>query len=582
MAARLRKGTDLSGNRPRSVEPSSQDNDSSTGSALPATASWASRPPAKKPEPEAKARKPEGGGTMTLRMVPSSRSKASAASATAAASKTTSSAAPAGSPGTAPAAVPVAVATPTAASSSNNNPGTTSNQNSSAQERGKSTASSSDSQVHHPVLQQLSRERKEQLRQQQRQPQSQQQTTEGSAEAGTAKAPSQGKQKSKQTDEQVPVESKKSKTKSKEAPATDTSESKQKSAATPAPAVKQAAAKAAAKTEAKASAEAKAQDTEQTTAGVMTVASADDNDDAKQGGSTADSKTPEMVPDTAAETDAIAGSDTGVGHVTSAQSFQSIADSLFAQLNAKVSTPTTSSVPAFSATTSFNPHLGVGAFPISGVDPLLFPPSSAGGASGSSSLFGAGSAVGAGATSSVFDPFTAQSPSATQWGAVNSSAVNSAYLQSPLSALIGNDNPIAAPLSTSSTAPFGGRQRSRWDFASNGNVDEASAQAELQSVLNRGLPVSPSGPGFTSSRDLGLFSTPAPPGNFSWGSGPLANTVLGNPHGQQQQQQQQPGGAPALPPGLSAAGQRSDSVLRGMAANTPPGIVPPTGGGAPP
>ncbi|KAJ1958626.1 transcriptional repressor general negative regulator of transcription subunit 4 [Linderina pennispora] len=571
MAARLRKGTDLSDHRPRSVEPNSMDNDSSTGSALPATASWASRPPAKKPEPEVKARRPEGGGTMTLRMVPSSRNKASASNATVPTNKVAGAAAGAGT-----SSVTATATATTAASNSNsnssNNAITGSNQNVSARERGKSTALSGDSQAHHPVLQQLSRERKEQLRQQQRQPQSQQQMAESTAELSATKASSQSKQKSKQAEEQVAAaESKKSKSRPKEAPAADASESKQKPAtAAKQAAAKQAAAKVETRAEVKADDEPKPRSAEQTsaestknTAGTIAVE--------KQDGPATDGNASKIGPESTAT---VAADDTGASHVTSAQSFQSIADSLFAQLNAKVSTPPTSGVPAFSATSSFSSHLGVGAFPISGVDPLLFPPSSAGGVSGSSSLFGAASA--AGTASSVFDPFAAQSPSAAaQWGAAKSPAASSSYMQSPLSALIGGesrDGQIPTP-----ATPFGGRQRSRWDFASNGNVDEASAQAELQSVLNRGAPASSSGPGFTSSRDLGLFSTPAPPSSFSWGSGPPTNTVLGNPHGQHQS-----GGVPAPPPGLGGAGQRSDGALRSMATNTPPGILPPSSGGAPP
>ncbi|KAJ2233341.1 transcriptional repressor general negative regulator of transcription subunit 4, partial [Coemansia sp. RSA 475] len=137
-ASRVRKSSEIS-SRPRSVDPH---NDSQPGSALPATASWASRAVTKKPEVvDPKPRKPDVGSTMTLRMLPASRGKTKAT-------------------------VPVAVAsTPV------------------VRERTKSTTqadtATSPNASHHPVLQQMSRERKQQLRHQNR---AQQKAEVGAAE----------------------------------------------------------------------------------------------------------------------------------------------------------------------------------------------------------------------------------------------------------------------------------------------------------------------------------------------------------------------------------------------------------------
>ncbi|KAJ2372642.1 transcriptional repressor general negative regulator of transcription subunit 4, partial [Coemansia sp. RSA 2603] len=78
---RVRKSSEINGLRPRSVEPHGTDHDAqlNSGSALPATASWASRAMAKKPAGDSgdsrSRRSDSGGGTMTLRITPSSRGK---------------------------------------------------------------------------------------------------------------------------------------------------------------------------------------------------------------------------------------------------------------------------------------------------------------------------------------------------------------------------------------------------------------------------------------------------------------------------------------------------------------------------
>ncbi|KAJ1739441.1 hypothetical protein LPJ58_007082, partial [Coemansia sp. RSA 1591] len=194
-------------------------------------------------------------------------------------------------------------------------------------------------------------------------------------------------------------------------------------------------------------------------------------------------------------------------HANGALSFQSITDSLFAQLNAKVSTPSTNSLPAFASTQAIGSHPNrAPGYPISSVDPLLFP--------------SATDAPSIDASSDASRPFDAPAFSlfgqSTQWGEANGT-----YVQSPLSSLLGESNALGAPIGPLRDVPVGGsgsssRQRSRWDFA---HVDEASAQAELQSVLGRstGPPIGgtahqamlgPAATSFASSRDLGMFSTP--------------------------------------------------------------------------
>ncbi|KAJ2803047.1 transcriptional repressor general negative regulator of transcription subunit 4, partial [Coemansia helicoidea] len=151
-------------------------------------------------------------------------------------------------------------------------------------------------------------------------------------------------------------------------------------------------------------------------------------------------------------------------HASSAQSFQSIADSLFAQLNARVAPPANTmagpfaepmgpfaeSVGPFSESVGLfgePPVLGRHAgHPISSVDPLLFPPSTAGG------------------------------------GGVLRAEAHPGMLGSPW-----------------------GDLRGRWDQAL---VDESNAQAELQLVLGRGPQQAASGP--LVSRNLGMFATPQP------------------------------------------------------------------------
>ncbi|KAJ2744407.1 hypothetical protein GGI19_006601, partial [Coemansia pectinata] len=277
-------------------------------------------------------------------------------------------------------------------------------------------------------------------------------------------------------------------------------------------------------------------------------------------------------------------------HTSSALSFQSITDSLFAQLNAKVSTPPTSNLPAFSgaggsssSATVFDGHVGgirnPAGYPVSSVDPLLFPPMGM----GSNDISSAG--YGRMDSAPQFSVFGSQ-PN-TQWGRLG--MVSGGYAPTSLSSVLVGPPALGpppmgslgeAPPSTGGLGAFS-RQRSRWDFV---HADEASAQAELQSVLGRGPgdksahsqqqqqhQHGPPAGSFMSSRDLGMFSTPIQTdySGRQWsGSG----------------QQGEGYAVPHPPPGFGGR-QRSDlmraaesSALPMLGSGTPPGGV--IGGGS--
>ncbi|KAI7830068.1 hypothetical protein BX661DRAFT_96825 [Kickxella alabastrina] len=155
---------------------------------------------------------------------------------------------------------------------------------------------------------------------------------------------------------------------------------------------------------------------------------------------------------------------------------------------------------------------------------------------------------------------------------------SSQYSQSPLSALLtdpaslvggsSRDTPISANIGASS------RQRSRWDFV---QADEASAQAELQSVLGRGGSNSnighpqaqaPGMPVFTSSRDLGMFSTP------------IQGDYMGGPWGGQHADSATANTAPFPPPGFGGRKLTESSFQAELRARSPliPGATPVSNG----
>ncbi|KAJ2349795.1 hypothetical protein GGF43_004366 [Coemansia sp. RSA 2618] len=264
----------------------------------------------------------------------------------------------------------------------------------------------------------------------------------------------------------------------------------------------------------------------------------------------------EIGPSVLAEDANASGARPAVSYANGALSFQTITDSLFAQLNAKVSTPATNSaMPTFAGTQALGGHAGIRApgFPISGVDPLLFSTSATNDPAASGRLGGPFDAP------SQFSLFGSQAP--TQWG--EPGPANGPYTQTPLSSLLADSNPLGPPIGVSREMSVGSgsgsssRQRSRWDFA---HVDEASAQAELQSVLGRsaGPPIGalgqqpvhgPAATSFASSRDLGMFSTPV-----RGGGGYMSNGPWGSIPPQQQHHQHQQGVAPAPfpPPGFGS------------------------------
>ncbi|KAJ2404045.1 hypothetical protein GGI10_005607, partial [Coemansia sp. RSA 2530] len=267
-------------------------------------------------------------------------------------------------------------------------------------------------------------------------------------------------------------------------------------------------------------------------------------------------------------------------HTNSALSFQSITDSLFAQLNAKVSTPPTSNLPAFSGAGGssgaavFDSHVGgprnPSGYPVSAVDPLLFPPMVMGSNDVSSVGYGRMDAA------PQFNAFGGQ-PNA-QWGRLGMAP--GGYAPTSLSSVYGGPPALGPPpmgLLGEAPPPVGSfgafsRQRSRWDFV---HADEASAQAELQSVLGRGSndrsthlqqqqqQQGPPASSFMSSRDLGMFSTPVQ-NDYSgrqWvGSGQLGEGYA----------------APHPPPGFGGR-QRSD-----LMRTSEPSALPTLGSDAPP
>ncbi|KAJ2664578.1 transcriptional repressor general negative regulator of transcription subunit 4 [Coemansia sp. RSA 1199] len=452
-ASRVRKSSEISSSRPRSVDPHS---DSQPGSALPATASWASRAVTKKPEVvDTKPRKPDVGSTMTLRMLPASRGKTKA--------------------------VVAAASTPV------------------VRERTKSTVqadtlATSPNASHHPVLQQMSRERKQQLRHQNR--------AQQKAEAGAAEPTS---------DKATTVQTKQGQKAAKKAEAVKGVDKVQ-------PAVTAAAGPSKRSAGAKVKSEAAA--VENIASQLEEAVDAADSVETAEEPAKAD-PLPEVAAEVAqtaqpiqeaqaTEPDASAAR-AAASHANGALSFQSITDSLFAQLNAKVSTPSTNTnpLPTFASTQAIGSHTGIRApgYPISSVDPLLFP--------------SANDVPSIDASTDANRPFDAPAFSlfgsqSAQWG---EASANGPYMQSPLS-LLGESNPLGSLIGPLRDVPVGGgsgsssRQRSRWDFA---HVDEASAQAELQSVLGRsaGPPIGSAAhqalagqTSFASSRDLGMFSTP--------------------------------------------------------------------------
>ncbi|KAJ2861620.1 transcriptional repressor general negative regulator of transcription subunit 4 [Coemansia aciculifera] len=614
-AIRLRKASELSALRPRSVEPHGNDGDGGSGSALPATASWATRAMSKKSTnepPEPKPRRSDTGGTMTLRMIPSSRNKAACSSTTA--SKPS---------GAAAAAAPVVVAT--AASGSNISPTILSASSVSTRERAKTAtaatvAVTSDAAAtpasgagiqHHPTLQQLSRERKQQQRHQTRaqQKQARQIDAEDIDDDGD-------------TETDIDVDSE--------------TDRKRKSAASKAASKATAVAAAAASaTSVSASnvpvekpSQPQPREIEPVAAAATTVQEVDStaaealapslNTDAVPElpvpvieVSTEPTQQPQTIMPATTEYDqgdigasegyilqtesqeqSTAGYDAiqAANHTSSALSFQSITDSLFAQLNAKVSTPPTSNLPAFSgaggsssSATVFDGHVGgirnPAGYPVSSVDPLLFPPMGM----GSNDISSAG--YGRMDSAPQFSVFGSQ-PN-TQWGRLG--MVPGGYAPTSLSSVLVGPPALGpppmgslgeAPPSTGGLGAFS-RQRSRWDFV---HADEASAQAELQSVLGRGPgdksahsqqqqqhQHGPPAGSFMSSRDLGMFSTPIQTdySGRQWsGSG----------------QQGEGYAVPHPPPGFGGR-QRSDlmraaesSALPMLGSGTPPGGV--IGGGS--
>ncbi|KAJ2802465.1 transcriptional repressor general negative regulator of transcription subunit 4 [Coemansia guatemalensis] len=441
-AGRGRRAQEANGGRPQTEDPQSTD---SAGSALPATASWASRAMTKKANEAAdgRGRKSEGSGAMTLRMVPASRNKAAKAAGN-------------GTRGGGRAA---------------------------------DVAASGASTQHHPMLQQMSRERKQQLRHQNR-------AQHKEAEAGAAAG--DGGKKAGAAAEALPKQSHRAAKKAETPKETDK------------PPANEAADK---------------QQTQQAKdEGQHAAEQVADNALAAETTPTA----------TAAENELSDGGTTAgraaSSYASSALSFQTITDSLFEQLNAKVSTPTSSvALPAFGS--GLGGHaMGVAGHPGASVDPMLFPPTANDAAHG---LFGGAPAA--------------------QW-ADEAAASRSTFVQSPLSSLLGDSAVLGAPSDgmreQQQQQPGAARRHSRWGFA---RADEASAQAELQSVLGRGAvqpqlrPAAGDGPEFASSRDLGMFGTPVHSG---YGGGPWGAA----------QARPQEAAAPFPPPGFGARQQRADTL----------------------
>ncbi|KAJ2360632.1 transcriptional repressor general negative regulator of transcription subunit 4, partial [Coemansia sp. RSA 2610] len=343
-AARARKASELGGLRSRSVDPHG---DAHTGSALPATASWASRAVAKKPgdQAEGKARKHDSGGTITLRMVPASRGKAAKAAAA-------------------------------VASVSASNAGRDRTKSAAAAASVPATDAESAGSQHHPVLQQMSRERKQQLRHQTR---AQQKAAEDATADSKSEPPKQA-----------------AKAAARRAEAAKEAEKPQPEAAVAAEARQESAPAA---VEAPAPQLAEISEAPEEPAAVADVAAA---------------QPAAAMPPRAAHS-----------HENGALSFQTITDSLFAQLNAKVSTPAAESPLAAlgsQAGLGSQPGLRGPGYPGTGVDPLLFSTTAAAPSDG-------GRLGGPFDAPQQFSLFGGQAP----WG-----DGSGAYVQSPLSSLLGD------------------------------------------------------------------------------------------------------------------------------------------------
>ncbi|KAJ2719168.1 transcriptional repressor general negative regulator of transcription subunit 4, partial [Coemansia sp. Benny D115] len=649
--SRIRKSSEINGPRPRSVEPhkaaDSNDTSQSTGSALPATASWASRAMAKKPavEPlDGRARKSEsGGGTMTLRMIPASRGKAatfvaatktttpvsssSAAAAAAASSSSTASGTLGGS----------SVSTSSAAASST----LTAAGGGAGRERLKANASTSDESTGAAASgTQATREKKQPNRllvrigqkaaadsiaetsaaDEQRGESSKTNTSASGAATATNKKAAEKQRAATEAKAKGSADAgtsipKQQETISSHLPASGAAVSKKSSQAqapSTAAATESVAVAVAVAGGASAEAAAEPATTSGESAGAQDAAIPDQSETAANPGSS-DALPHGGEPGSGAAKPSEGEANVSLSHTSSALSFQTITDSLFAQLNAKVSSPTNDiALPAFSGTAGANYDGLPGArapaagFPISSIDPLLFPPSIGADTSASTAaaaaMAGGFGLVGAAQRDtglpfgSIFSNGQQQQASlsgaSSQWsGGLGASGNLNA--QSPLSALLTDPAalngalglspgapgvPREHPISTSAEA--GGsssRQRSRWDFV---QADVASAQAELQLVLGRnggagsGLTGSLGGqhqqqqhqhgaagaaaPAFASSRDLGMFSTPVY-GNYA-GNNPWS---LG-------QQSDAGNTAPFPPPGFGSRKLTEGSLMQAESRSRSP------------
>ncbi|KAJ1799650.1 transcriptional repressor general negative regulator of transcription subunit 4 [Coemansia sp. RSA 2399] len=559
-AARLRKSSEVNGLRPRSVEPGG---DSGGGSALPATASWASRAMGKKPASgslvDSRSRKSESGGTMTLRMIPASRAKTAApAKAPAASIASSTGQQPAGSANTAGAATAVASAKNrtkgSAALANANIDSVDATPPSMASGEASTIDTGSATNPHHSGLQQLSRERKQQLRHQGRVQQKLAESVDFDAGA--------------EADVEADTDQKRNNARSRSRANTKglaygTGSLQQEGSADNA-GISHIISSEAQGTTLEAAAAAQPQNASLLYSAAVAPAQAIE--------AAIGAQNPHIPPD----------------YANSALSFQSITDSLFAQLNAKVSTATSANaVPDYP---SIGPLVGQGApgmrapgYPTSGVDPLLFAPS----VSGEAPTAGMPGRTGSDIPLPSFSLFSGQQM--PQWSS-GSGAVPGAYLpQSSFNSIIGEPNALGAPMAGAfrdqqpGSGGFGqnpSRPKSRWEFA---HADEASAQAELQSVLGRGFggdaevlgqqqaqPGLGMGSALASSRDLGMFSTPV---QNDYASGPW-----GSMQTSQQRQQANAAMAPFAPPGFGGR-HHVENDMRSLSPLAP-GVPPMVGASA--
>ncbi|KAJ2779061.1 transcriptional repressor general negative regulator of transcription subunit 4 [Coemansia interrupta] len=489
--SRVRKSSDINGARPRSVEPHGTDHDAqlNSGSALPATASWASRAMAKKPagdSGDSRSRRSEsGGGTMTLRITPSSRGKP----ATVAPVARTMSATAASAGSSIGASGPSSLVSSLSASNASRDRSKSGVSVPDAASNAATTTSSSapGPQGHHPALQQMSRERKQQLRHQSR-------ASQKAAESGDS-----GPQAKPDVSNQPCAKDNESQPESDAAASAveRSNEAEQKTSPE--------------QTEA----QEKQPCASEVTASDGAAAAGDIGLGESAGTGSPAPATDSRVPE---------GESAPISHTNSALSFQNITDSLFAQLNAKVSTPSSTALPTFAAAPAFEGHppglRANASYPISSVDPLLFTPSIGSESTAAGAYGRAGGALSQASSFSLFGGVNPAPAASAQWGGLG--AASGQFTQSPLSALRGDTPLIGGALSRDAPISSGigsaSRQRSRWDFV---QPDEASAQAELQSVLGRsnsgsisashgvfGSQQGSSVLAFTNSRDLGLFATP--------------------------------------------------------------------------